>query len=70
MLQRSVNYNMVNTQNPQQTHQTLHPGPLVSSIAGRIYKSVLSNWEGDHSIELENESDKDLTTFIIPWGQF
>ena len=43
LLQRSVNYNMVNTQNPQQTHQTLHPGPLVSFIAGRIYKSVLSN---------------------------
>ena len=64
MLQRSVNYNMVSTQNQQQTHQTLHPGLLVSSIAGRIYKSVLRNWEKDHCVELGSNRDKDLTKFI------
>ena len=31
---------------------------------------MLDNWNGYHSVALSSEQDKDVTTFITPWGRF
>ena len=67
---RTVDYNVVNTHCPRQTHHTPSPWLLASSIPGGTYKSVLDNWNGYHSVALSSEQDKDVTTFITPWGRF
>ena len=67
---RTVDYNVVNIHCPRQTHHTPSPWQLASSIPGGTYKSVLDNWNGYHSVVLSSEQDKDVTTFITPWGRF
>ena len=67
---RTVDYGAVNTHCPRQTHHTPSPWHLASGVPSRAYKTVLDNWNGYHSIGLATEEDKDLTTFITPWGRF
>ena len=31
---------------------------------------VFENWHGYHSLAIASEEDKDLTTFITPFGRF
>ena len=65
-----MDYNVVNTHCPRQTHFTPSPWQVACSIPGGVFKSVLDNWNGYHSVPLASEADKDVTTFITPWGQF
>ena len=67
---RTVDYNVVNTHCPRQTHFTPTPWHVACSIPGGVFKSVLDNWNGYHSVPLASEADKDVTTFITPWGRF
>ena len=67
---RTVDYNAVNANCPRQTHHTPSPWQLASAVPGGTYKTVVDNWNGYHSMGLATEKDKDLTTFITPWGRF
>ena len=53
-LRRTVDYNVVNTHCPRQTHHTPSPWQLASSIPGGTYKSVQDNWNGYHSVALQS----------------
>ena len=67
---RMVDYNIVNTHCPRQTHHTPSPWQLASSIPGDTYKTVLDNLNRYHSVGLETEHDRDVTTFITTLGRF
>ena len=43
---RTVDYNVVNTHCPRQTHFTPSPWQVACSIPGGVFKSVLDNWNG------------------------
>ena len=67
---RTVDYGPVNTHCPRQTHHTPSPWNLAASVPEGTRKTVLDNWHGYHSLPLATEADKDLTTFITPWGRY
>ena len=67
---RTVDYNVVNTHCPRQTHHTKSPWTLASSVPAGVRKTVLDNWHGYHSLPLATEQDMDVTTFISPFGRF
>ena len=67
---RTVDYGPVNTHCPRQTHHTPSPWHLAASVPEGTRKTVLDNWHGYHSLPLATEADKDLTTFITPWGRY
>merc|ERR1712240_203857 len=67
---RTVDYGAVNTRCPRQTHHTQSPWHLVSDVPSQSFKTVLDNWNRYHLVGLATEEDKDITTFIAPWGRF
>ena len=67
---RTVDYTAVNAHCPRQTHHTPSPWHLAAGVPSESYKTVLDNWNGYHSVSLATEEDRDLTTFITPWGRF
>lgn len=67
---RTVDYKKVNTHCQRQTHHTPMLWQLACSIPGGIYMSVLDNWNEYHSLALEGKQDKNLMSFITPWGRF
>ena len=67
---RTVDYTAVNLHCPRQTHHTPSPWHLAAGVPSSAYKTVLDNWNGYHSVSLATEEDRNLTTFITPWGRF
>ena len=53
----------------QETHHTDIPHRLVSDVRARQKKSILTCWNGYHSLELA-ESARDATCFITEWGRY
>ena len=67
---RTVDYGPLNTHCPRQTHHTVNPWHLATSIPEQKRKTVLDNWHGYHSLPLASEEDRALTTFVTPWGRY
>ena len=67
---RTVDYTAVNLHCPRQTHHTPSPWHLAAGVPSEAYKTILDNWNSYHSVSLATEEDRDLTTFITPWGRF
>ena len=67
---RVVDYGPVNAHCPRQTHHTPSPWHLAASVPEGTRKTVMDNWHGYHSLPLATEADRNLTTFITPWGRF
>ena len=67
---RTVDYGPLNSHCPRQTHHTVNPWQLATSIPEQKRKTVLDNWHGYHSLPLASEEDKALTTFVTPWGRY
>ena len=65
-----VDYTAVITHCLRQTHHTPSPWHLASGVPSKTYKTVLDNWNRYHSVGLATEEDKDIKTFITPWGCF
>ena len=66
---RTIDFRNLNKHAPRQTHHTPSPWNLVSSIPAGVFKSTFDCWHGYHSLQLAEE-DRDLTTFISPWGRY
>ena len=66
---RTVDFQKLNAQCKRETHHTLAPFDMVSSIPCHRFKSTVDAHWGFHQVELDNESRK-LTTFITPWGRY
>ena len=66
---RTVDYKNLNQNAPRQTHHTASPWQLVSTVPEGAYKSSFDCWHGYHSLPLAEE-DRDLTSFITPWGRY
>ena len=66
---RTVDYKNLNQNAPRQTHHTASPWQLVSTVPEKVYKSSFDCWHGYHSLPLAEE-DRDLTSFITPWGRY
>ena len=69
-VRRCVDYGPVNTHCPRQTHHTPSPWHLAASVPEKTRRTVLDNWHGYHSLPLATEKDRNLTTFITPWGRY
>ena len=67
---RTVDYQAVNNCSPRQTHHTMSPWLLVSSIPAGKKKSTFDAWHGYHSLELASEEDRAATSFITCWGRY
>ena len=66
---RTVDLQKLNNATFRETHHTLSPFDLVSTVPTHTWKTVLDAWNGNHSLLLD-ESSKDATTFITEWGRY
>ena len=66
---RTVDFRNLNKHTPRQTHHTPSPWSLASSIPEGVLKSTFDCWHGYHSLEIAEE-DRELTSFITPWGRY
>ena len=66
---RTVDYKNLNQHAPRQTHHTESLWQIFSSVPEGVYKSTFDCWHGYHSLSIA-ESDRDLTSFITPWGRY
>ena len=66
---RTVDFRNLNKYTPRQTHHTPSPWSLASSIPEGTLKSTFDCWHGYHSLEIAEE-DRELTSFITPWGRY
>ena len=53
----------------RQTHHTQSSFHQASSVPHNTKKTVCDAWNGYHSIPIK-EDNRDLTTFITPWGRY
>ena len=67
---RTVDYSQLNTYCPRQTHHTVNPWHLATSIPEGKRKTVMDNWHGYHFHDaLETISLLYSTTrFAFQWG--
>ena len=66
---RTVDFRNLNKFTPRQTHHTQSPWCIACSIPEGVYKTCFDAWHGYHSLELAEE-DRELTTFITPYGRY
>lgn len=66
---RTVDFQRLNASCQRETHHTLAPFDMVSSVPPHTYKTVADAFWGFHQVELDEESRR-LTTFITPWGRY
>ena len=66
---RTVGYQKINKDSLRETHYTLTPFEIVSTLPTNTYKTVCDAWNGYHSMPLAEES-RDATTFITKWGRY
>jgi len=66
---RTVDLQHLNSASVRQTHHTQSPFHQASSVPHNTKKTVCDAWNGYHSIPIR-EDDRDLTTFITPWGRY
>ena len=66
---RTVDLQALNRHAVRETHHTQSPFHQARSVPHNTKKSVFDAWNGYHSIPLD-EQDRDLTTFITPWGRY
>ena len=65
-----MDYAPINNLCPRQTHHTLSPWSLTSSVPEGVYKSVFNNRHGYHDLPLASKEDRNLTAFITPFGRY
>ena len=53
----------------RETHHTMHPFKVISSVPRFCYKSIADAVNGYHQVKLDADSSK-LTTFITEFGRF
>ena len=53
----------------RETHSTKTLFNQVSRVKNKTYKSVVDAWNGNHAMELDEES-RNLTAFITPYGRY
>ena len=66
---RTVDLQALNRHAVRETHHTQSPFHQARAVPHNTKKSVFDAWNGYHSIPLD-ERDRDLTTFITPWGRY
>ena len=66
---RTVDLQHLNRHAVRQTHHVRSPFHLADKVPQRTVKTVTDTWNGFHSVPMYPE-DRDLTTFITPWGRF
>ena len=66
---RTVDLQHLNAAYVRQTHHTPSPFHQASSVPPNTKKTVCDAWNGYHSIPIR-EADRNLTTFITPWGRY
>lgn len=66
---RTVDLQSLNRASIRQTHHTASPFHTASSIPKGVKKTCLDAWNGYHSVLLD-ESSRELTSFITPWGVY
>ena len=62
-------YQKINKDSLRETHYTLTPFEIISTLPANTYKTVCDAWNGYHSMPLAEES-RDATTFITKWGRY
>lgn len=68
-VRRTVDLAALNNWCLRETHATEAPFFQVSRVKLDSWKTVMDAWNGYHAVELD-ESSRDLTTFITPWGKY
>ena len=66
---RCVDFQPLNDHCPRQTHHTMSPWQIASSVPSDTVKTVLDCWHGYHSVPI-HPADRHLTTFITPYGRY
>ena len=66
---RTVDFQQLNKHIKRQTFPLETPWQLASKIPGNSLKTVVDNWNGYHSVPLDEQS-KDYTQFLTPWGRY
>ena len=66
---RTVDFQPLNHHAVRETHHTQSPFHQARAVPPNTRKTVFDAWNGYHSIALD-EHDRDLTTFITPWGRY
>ena len=66
---RTVDFQPLNRHAVRETHHTQSPFHQARAVPPNTRKTVFDAWNGYHSIALD-EHDRDLTTFITPWGHY
>ena len=66
---RTVDFQALNKHACRETNHTPSPFHLARSIPHHVKKSTCDAWNGYHGVRLVDE-DKELTTFITPWGRY
>ena len=66
---RTVDLQHLNRHAVRQTHHVRSPFHLADKVPQKTIKTVTDAWNGFHSVPMYQE-DRDLTTFITPWGRF
>lgn len=64
---RTVDLQPLNAVSCRQTHHTVSPFHQASTVPHHTKKTIFDAWNGYHSIPI-CEDDRNLTTFITPWG--
>ena len=62
---RCIDFQAVNDCSPRQTHHTVTPWHLVTSIPEGVKKTTFDCWHGYHSLELATEEDREATTRLL-----
>ena len=66
---RTVDLQPLNAASSRQTHHTVSPFNQASLVPAGTKKTVCDAWNGYHSVPIREE-DRNLTTFITPWGRY
>ena len=66
---RTVDLQSLNAVSARQTHHTVSPFNQAALVPHNTKKTVCDAWNGYHSVPIREE-DRNLTTFITPWGRY
>ena len=66
---RVIDLQPVNKCAVRQTYSGGSPFEIVSEVPSNTFRTTLDAWNGYHSVPIKEE-DRDVTTFITPWGRF
>ena len=66
---RVIDLQPVNKCAVRQTYSGGSPFEIVSEVPPNTFRTTMDAWNGYHSVPIKEE-DRDVTTFITPWGRF